>query len=71
MWWIWILQKESFSFFGKPIFTKQQAGLGNPLGYRHISIGSCGDMREIEYLLLNAHPSYIAEKSTTISYDPS
>ncbi|KAK7859392.1 gibberellin 2-beta-dioxygenase 2 [Quercus suber] len=65
------VKEEGFSFFGKPIFTKQQASLGNPLGYRHISFGSYGDMRELEYLLLNAHPSYIAEKSITISYDPS
>ncbi|KAK7856407.1 gibberellin 2-beta-dioxygenase 6 [Quercus suber] len=57
------VKEESFSFFGKPIFTKQQAGLGNhPLGYRHINIGSHRDMGEFEYLLLSAHPYYIAKK---------
>ena len=84
--WIWVLQginhgipneifekvkEESFGFFCKPIFTKQQAGLGNPLGYRHINIDSHGDMGEFEYLLLSAHPYYIAEKFIAISYDPS
>ena len=64
-------KEESFSFFGKPIFTKQQASLGNPIGYRHINISFCGDMGEFEYLLLSAHPYYIVEKSITISYDPS
>ena len=47
------------------------AGLRNPLGYRHINIDSHGDMGEFEYLLLSAHPYYIAEKSIAISYDPS
>ena len=65
------VKEEGFNFFGKPIFTKQQAGLGNPLGYRHVNIGSREDMGEFEYLLLNAHPYYIAEKSITISYNPS
>ena len=65
------VKEESFGFFCKPIFTKQQAGLGNPLGYRHINIDSHGDMGEFEYLLLSAHPYYIAEKSIAISYDPS
>ena len=65
------VKEESFGFFCKPIFTKQQAGLGNPLGYRLINIDSHGDMGEFEYLLLSAHPYYIAEKSIAISYDPS
>ena len=65
------VKEEGFNFFGKPIFTKQQAGLGNPLGYRHVNIGSHEDMGEFEYLLLNAHPYYNAEKSITISYDSS
>ena len=65
------VKEESFGFFCKPIFTKQQAGLGNPLGYRHINIDSHGDMGEFEYILLSAHPYYIAEKSIAISYDPS
>ena len=65
------VKEEGFNLFGKPIFTKQQAGLGNPLGYRHVNIGSREDMGEFEYLLLNAHPYYIAEKSITISYNPS
>ena len=54
-----------------PIFAKQQADLANPLGYGHKNIGSSGDMRELEYLLLSTHLSYIAEKCITIFDDPS
>ena len=40
--------------------AKQQAGSANPLGYGHKNKGSCGDMEELEYLLLSIQPSYIA-----------
>ena len=53
------------------MFAKQQASLANPLSYGHKIIGSCGDMGELEYLLLSTHLSYIAGKSITISDDHS
>ncbi|XP_030936607.1 gibberellin 2-beta-dioxygenase 2-like [Quercus lobata] len=68
------VQQEGFSFFAKPTFVKQQADQAspaNPLGYGHKNIGALGDKGELEYLLLSTHPSYIAEKSITISDDPS
>ena len=67
------VQQEGFSFFAKPTFVKQQAAQAsptNPLGYGHKNIGALGDKGELEYLLLSTHPSYIAEKSITISDDP-
>ena len=53
------------------MFAIQQADLTNPLGYGHKNIGSNGDMRELEYLLLSTHLSYIAEKYITIYDDTS
>lgn len=68
------VKEEGFNFFGKKMSEKAlvgQASSTNPLGYGYKNIGSRGDMGELEYLLLSAHPSYIAEKSIAISNDSS
>ncbi|KAJ6902733.1 gibberellin 2-beta-dioxygenase 2-like [Populus alba x Populus x berolinensis] len=64
------MEKESFNFFAKPFDEKQKVELAKPLGYGCKNIGFKGDIGEVEYLLLNTNPLYIAERSKTISNDP-
>ncbi|KAK1398725.1 Gibberellin 2-beta-dioxygenase 2 [Heracleum sosnowskyi] len=65
------IEEESYDFFAKPGFQKQQAGPLTPFGYGCKSIGFHGDKGELEYLLLDANPaSSIPQTTKAISNDP-
>ncbi|XP_061973545.1 gibberellin 2-beta-dioxygenase 2-like [Populus nigra] len=64
------MENESFNFFAKTFDEKQKAGLANSFGYGCKNIGFNGDTGEVEYLLFNTNPLSIAERSKTISNDP-
>lgn len=59
------MEEAGFSFFAKPMSQKKQASPA----YGCNNIGFNGDIGEVEYLLLNANTSSIAQISKTISID--
>jgi hypothetical protein len=65
------LEEQVLSFFSLPLSEKQRAGPPDPLGYGCKNIGFNGDTGEVEYLTLNTNPLSIAQRSLTISNDPS
>lgn len=64
------MEEESLAFFSKTASEKQRAGPANPFGYGSKNIGHNGDMGEVEYLLFNTDKASIAQRSKTISDDP-
>lgn len=64
------LEEQSLSFFAKTMAEKQRAGPAIPLGYGCKTIGFNGDMGEVEYLLFNTNPISVAQRSKTISNEP-
>ncbi|KAL6190808.1 hypothetical protein ACLB2K_037202 [Fragaria x ananassa] len=64
------MEEESLAFFSKTASEKQRARSANPFGYGSKNIGHNGDMGEVEYLLFNTDKNSIAQRSKTISDDP-
>jgi len=66
------LDAASAAFFAQPAPEKQVAGPPDPLGYGSRSIGSHGDVGELEYLILHTDPDAVARKAKAIDReDPS
>ncbi|RDX84239.1 Gibberellin 2-beta-dioxygenase 2, partial [Mucuna pruriens] len=65
------MEEEGAKFFGKPSKEKReaQASAASPFGYGFTNIGPNGDMGDLEYLLLHAHPLSISQRSKTIAND--
>uniref|UniRef100_A0A0D9V0E6 gibberellin 2beta-dioxygenase n=1 Tax=Leersia perrieri TaxID=77586 RepID=A0A0D9V0E6_9ORYZ len=54
------------AFFARPAPEKQLAGPPDPLGYGSRSIGTNGDVGELEYLILHTSPDAVARKAGAI-----
>uniref|UniRef100_A0ACD5VBA5 Uncharacterized protein n=1 Tax=Avena sativa TaxID=4498 RepID=A0ACD5VBA5_AVESA len=66
------LDAASAAFFAQPAPEKQAAGPPDPLGYGSRTIGSHGDVGELEYLILHTDPEAVARKAKAIDReDPS
>ncbi|KAM3193444.1 hypothetical protein ACQJBY_070200 [Aegilops geniculata] len=63
------LDAASAAFFARPAQEKQEAGPPDPLGYGSRSIGSHGDVGELEYLILHTDPEVVARKARAIDRD--
>ncbi|KAG8052209.1 hypothetical protein GUJ93_ZPchr0001g32256 [Zizania palustris] len=63
------LDAATAAFFARPAQEKQLAGPPDPLGYGSRSIGTNGDVGELEYLILHTNPDAVAHKAKAIDWN--